>query len=93
MLWEFFDQEKREMKSIKWMLTGSAMVMMLGACGGGGHSSNGGGNNPPTSPPAQADVFTATVQSIIATAPDDAEPQATDSIMATAPEDKEPVSS
>lgn len=65
-------------------LIGFAVVGLLAACGGGG------GGNGGTSQP-QGDQFTVAVQSIVASSPDDAEPQSVDAVTLTTPDDQEPV--
>lgn len=61
-----------------------AAVTLSGCGGGGGGSGNSG------SPSAGTDAFTASVQQVVATSPDDAEPLDVESISVTETETAEP---
>ncbi len=71
------------------------MALLLAACGGS-ESYNDPGTQAampaPTPAPPAADAFLASVESVVATMPDDAEGASVDAIVATAPEDAEPKS-
>ena len=65
-----------------------ALILALAACGGSSndHGNDGGqaGN------PGTADAFIAKVQALIATSPDNTEPESIDAIAVTTPETTEP---
>lgn len=68
----------------------AAFTLALAACGGGGSSSDTvQGANTNTGSPSQ-DSFFATVFAMVASSPDNAEPQEVDSIAATSPQNAEP---
>ncbi|HEY1147149.1 MAG TPA: hypothetical protein VGF27_01165 [Pseudoduganella sp.] len=73
------------MKQFAFLL---ACAALLSACGGSGGSS---AHTEPAAPPPMTDAFTATVLSLIASAPDDTEPSdAADTVALTTPDDREP---
>lgn len=67
----------------------AAFTLALAACGGGGSSDTVQGANTNTGSPSQ-DSFFATVFAMVASSPDNAEPQEVDSIAATSPQNAEP---
>ena len=71
-------------------MTGLVATVILTACsgGGGGSSSLGGGGSPGDT----SDAFMAKVTAVVATAPDNTDPESIDAIVATSPDTSEPVS-
>jgi hypothetical protein len=65
---------------------GCAALGLLSACGGSSYHSM----NPAPPPAAQGDSFTASVQTVVATTPDDIEPSSIETIVTTTVDDKEP---
>jgi hypothetical protein len=76
------------MKHLNVLALGGAALVLLSACGGSSYHGNGTSYSPP--PAVQGDAFTASVQSTIATAPEDVEPISVETIVATEVDDKEP---
>jgi hypothetical protein len=66
------------------------LTALLGACGGGSGSMPAAGSTTPPAPTVMTDAFVATMQPLVATAPEDGEPTAVDSVVLTMPENTEP---
>lgn len=74
------------MKNIGSLLAITGTVLMLSACSNGGGNGGGGGGGGP-----QVDAFITAVRGVIATSPDDTEPQSLNNFPAvTLPENTEP---
>ena len=70
-------------------MTGLGTAVILTACNSGGDGiSNLGGGGPPV---VANDAFIAKVITVVASAPDNTDPELTDSIVATSPDTTEPV--
>ncbi|MBA2689509.1 MAG: hypothetical protein H0U63_01740 [Burkholderiales bacterium] len=73
-------------------MIGLLAVAGCGGGGGGGNGGGGGGGSDGNSSSSEANSFIAAVQRVIASSPDDTEPEATDGINAVETDSSEPVS-